>query len=118
MKKLEFTGVYDVVQRNFDAIEQAVPVLERLLGGRSLEVGTGSVTWGAAGQNSDATVVNHGMTGTPVWIGAHFHDTGSVDWSPVANVYSVGASQFTIVAHNDISIPISTSISFWWLGIA
>jgi hypothetical protein len=66
-----------------------------------LTYGVDSVAFSGS-KNSGAIDVAHGLGRPPIVVLVGFHDTGDVNVSPTANTYAYTATQFTLVAHNDL----------------
>ena len=123
MKKLEFTGEYDVIQRNFDAIEAAVPNIEGLLTGLGIRAGKATIIWPGGSPRASNTTVTHNLGRVPDGAGciAATGVGGSTTIMPVAIMRESGLTatdcEISAVTSDGSSPAAATEARVWWVVV-
>jgi hypothetical protein len=117
--KLEFTGLYDAAQRNFDALSAYIRKLAGRVGTLEarymIERGTATLTWPGGSPDSNTLVVNHTLGGSPAAVVG-----GSDPGSPflIVACTAVGATTFSLRARrgDGVSPGAGTTADVFWIA--
>ena len=111
---LEFTGDYDVVQRNFDVIARAA--LDAGNQSASIRFGTATATWPGGSANSNLLAVPHGLGTEALYVVAMPAGTSGPEYTVVGQ--PSGTANINFVMRNAIASPgAGATRSFYWVAV-